>query len=86
MIPTLIYGLCLLGSAACAWLLMRSYLESREPLLFWSAICFGLIGLNNLLVFADLLVFPAVDLLVWRRLSSLAAVSALLFGFIWRSE
>ncbi|WP_460450702.1 DUF5985 family protein [Alsobacter sp. SYSU BS001988] len=86
MIPKAIYLLCLAASLLCASLLLRSYLREKTPLLFWSAACFLLLSLNNFLVVSDLIIFPGVDLLPWRRLSSLAAIGALLFGFIWRSE
>jgi Na+-translocating ferredoxin:NAD+ oxidoreductase RnfA subunit len=81
-----IYGLCLLTSGFCAFLLVRSYLESRARLLLWSALCFVLLAANNLLIVIDLLVLPTVDLLPLRNLASLAAVSVLLFGFIWEVE
>jgi hypothetical protein len=78
-----IYCLCLLASAGCATLLARSYLRSGGRLLLWSAACFGLLALNNLLVVTDLLLLPNVDLLPLRRLTSLAAISVLIVGFIW---
>jgi hypothetical protein len=55
-------------------------------LLLSSALCFVLLALNNLFVVIDLLIFPAVDLVPLRHLASLAAVSVLLFGFIWEAE
>jgi hypothetical protein len=81
-----VYLLCLLASAACAGLLVRSYLRNRTKLLLWSAACFVLLALNNLFVVADVLVFPPVDLTLWRSLSSLAAVSMLLYGFVSELE
>jgi hypothetical protein len=79
---TAVYLLCLLASAACAGLLVRSYLKNRTKLLLWSAACFVMLALNNLFVVADMLIFPSFDLTLWRSLSSLAAVSLLLYGFI----
>lgn len=79
---TIVYLLCLLASAACAWLLVRSYLRNRTKLLLWSAACFVLLALNNLFVVADMLLFPGFDLTLFRSLSSLAAVSMLLYGFV----
>jgi Family of unknown function (DUF5985) len=81
-----IYILCLLTSAFCALLLVRSYLRNGARLLLWSALCFVLLAVNNLLVTVDLLVLPSIDLLPLRNLASLAAVSVLLFGFIWETE
>jgi hypothetical protein len=79
---TTVYLLCLIASAACAALLVRSYLSNRTKLLLWSAACFVLLALNNLFVVADMLIFPSYDLTMWRSLSSLAAVGMLLYGFI----
>ena len=84
--PTLVYLLCFLASFACAVLLGRSYWRSRMPLLFWSALCFTLLALANLLVVLDMIVFPDVDLRPARLWLSLAAVSVLLFGFLWAQE
>ncbi|WP_457092730.1 DUF5985 family protein [Microvirga sp. P5_D2] len=84
---TIIYSLCLLTSAGCAFLLVRSYAQSRAKLLLWSALCFVLLAVNNLLVVIDLVILPTtVDLVPFRHLASLAAVSVLLFGFIWETE
>ena len=81
-----IYLLCLLASAGCAALLVRSYLQTGAKLLLWSAGCFVLLALNNLLVVIDLLVIESIDFLVYRRLTSIAGISVLLFGFIWEAE
>jgi hypothetical protein len=81
-----IYLLCLLASAGCAWLLVRSYGRTKTRLLLWSALCFVLLAVNNLFVVIDLLVLPSVDLVPFRHLASLAAVSTLLFGFIWETD
>jgi hypothetical protein len=49
--------------------------------------CFLLLAANNLLLVLDLVVFPTtVDLSVPRGLLSLAAVTVLLYGFIWDAE
>lgn len=84
--PGIVYVLCFLTSAACAWLLGRSYMRSRARLLLWSSACFVLLAGNNLLLILDLLVLPDVNLRIGRLLFSLAAVSVLLFGFIWDLE
>ncbi len=81
-----VYLLCLVTSVACAVLLVRSYLRERARLLLWSSVCFSLLALNNLIVVIDMLVLKDIDLTPWRQASALAAVSVLLFGFIWRSE
>ena len=85
--PSAVYLLCFLTRSACALLLARSYRRTGARLLLWSALCFVLLGLNNLVVVVDLVLLPqAVALQVPRLLLSLAAVSVLLFGFIWDLE
>lgn len=85
--PSAVYLLCFLTSSACAWLLARSYWRTGARLLLWSAFCFALLGVNNLVVVVDLVLLPeAVTLQVVRLLLSLAAVVVLLFGFIWDLE
>ena len=86
IVPTLVYLLCFLTSVICAALLGRSYVRTRARMLLWSAICFSLLALANLLVVFDLLVFHASDLRTARLWVSLAAVGVLLFGFIWDQE
>lgn len=82
-----VYLLCFFTSTICAVMLGRSFHRTRAKLLFWSAVCFGLFAVNNLLLVLDLVVFPSsVDLALPRGLVSLAAVATLLFGFIWDAE
>lgn len=78
-----VYILCALTSIACAVLLVRGYLRSRARFLLWSALCFVGLGLNNVLLFLDLIVFTKVDLLFWRNAVALVAVSMLLYGLVW---
>ena len=84
--PGAVYGLCLLTSALCTWLLVRSWLRSRQPLLLWSALCFSLLAVNNLLVVLDMVVLAGVNLSLARQLTSLAAVGVLIYGFIWEVD
>ena len=84
--PAVVYGLCLLTSAACAALLVRSWLRSRQRLLMWSAACFILLALNNLMVVLDMVILPAVDLAPARQITALAAVAVLIYGFIWEVD
>ena len=81
-----VYFLCFVASGACAYLLVSAFLRGRERLLLWSAICFCLLALNNLLVFVDIIVLPNVDLVPLRSLTALLAVAILLYGFIWEIE
>jgi hypothetical protein len=79
----LIYSLCALTSVTCLVLLWRSYAATRSRLLFWSALCFLLLALNNVLLVLDKVVFAEVDLSLWRLVAALCAVLLLLFGLIW---
>ena len=81
-----VYLLCFVTSSACALLLARNYRRTGARLLLWSALCFGLLALNNLVVIVDLLVLPARDFRLARLLLSLGALGVLLFGFIWDRE
>jgi hypothetical protein len=87
LFPTAVYTLCFLTSSACAWMLGRSYSRTRARLLLWSSICFLLLAFNNLLLVVDLIIFvDVIDLRIPRVLLALAAVSILLFGFVWDME
>lgn len=83
---TAIYALCALTSMACSVLLLRGYFRSRVPLLLWSGLCFAGLALNNLILFVDLRVVPAVDLSVWRSLPALAGIALLIYGLVWKSR
>jgi len=84
--PGAVYGLCLLTCALCAALLIRSYARSRQPLLLWSAACFSLLAVNNLMVVLDMVVLDDVNLSLARQVTSLAAVGVLIYGFIWEVD
>ncbi|HEY7808206.1 MAG TPA: DUF5985 family protein [Croceibacterium sp.] len=87
LFPTLVYTLCFATSALCAFLLGRSFSRIRSRVLLWSAICFTLLAVVNLLVIFDLVIYPtAIDLRPERMWLTLIAVAVLLFGFIWREE
>jgi hypothetical protein len=86
LLPAVVYFLCFATSSACALLLGRSYRRTGARLLLWSALCFLFLAANNLLLIFDLLVVPTADLRLGRLLLSLAAVSLLLFGFVWDLE
>lgn len=84
--PALVYLLCLGTSAACAGLLARAYAKERSRLLLWVALGFGALAINNLLLVADMLLLPAVDLGPWRQAAAGVAVLVLLYGFIWEVD
>lgn len=84
--PTAVYGLCLLTSAVCAALLMRGYLRDRSPLLLWTSLSFGLFAVNNLLLVADMIFLPSVDLWIWRQAAAALALAVLIYGFVMEVE
>jgi hypothetical protein len=86
-LPSIVYLLCIATSAACMVLLIRGYRQSKARLLLWSAACFVGLALNNLLLFVDVIVLPTeIDLQPLRHVTSLVAVSVLLYGFIWETD
>jgi len=86
LLPTVIYVLCFLTSAVCAAMLGRSYAQSRNGMLLWSAICFGFLAVNNLVLVMDLVVWPTSELRLLRLLLALAAAGSLVWGFVWEIE
>ena len=82
----IIYLLCTLTCLACFGLLWRAWRASRSRLLFWSALCFAGLSINNFLLVVDMLVLPAVDLSTSRLVAALLALLLLLFGLIWEEE
>ena len=85
-IEAFIYLLCIATSGTCAWLLISAYRRTRQSLLLWSALCFSLLTVNNLLVYADIIILPQVDLSLVRLATALAAGALMLGGFIWGME
>lgn len=81
-----IYTLCALTSLTCLVLLWRSYRATGSRLLFWSALCFLLLTVNNVLLVLDKIVFLERDLTLGRLTAALLAVILLLFGLIWEDD
>ena len=78
----LIYLLCAATSLLAAALLIRQYRARRTPLLFWSSVSFVGLGLNNVLVYADLAVFTDIDLALPRTFVGSVAMLALVYGLV----
>jgi hypothetical protein len=79
-----VYVLCALTSFACAVMLVRGWVRSRERFLLWASVCFVALAANNLLLFVDLALLPTtIDLSAARGLTALAGVALLLFGLVW---
>ena len=81
-----VYGLCAATSAACAVLLLRGYLQRRTRLLFWSALCFVGLAINNALLLVDLYVVPNTDLFFLRTTVALLAMVLMLYGLIFDQD
>jgi hypothetical protein len=73
--------LCALTSLTCAVMLWRGYRRSGMRLLFWSAVCFGGMFLNNALLIVDMRM-TQVDLALIRMLPALIGAIALVYGLI----
>jgi len=79
----IIYTLCTLTSLLCAVLLLRSYFRSKYRLLYWAGICFVGITLNNMLLVADKLIFPNIDLFPFRVAVGFFALCFFMYGLIF---
>jgi len=86
VIAAIIYSLCALTAAVCAYLLLLAYSRGGYRLLLWSGLCFAGLTLNNLFLVCDKLVFPNIDFSLWRNASMLLAMAVLLYGLIWDTE
>ena len=60
-------ALAVLTCLACTALLYRQYTRTRLGLLFWAALCFVFLSVNNVVLFVDVIVLPTqVDLRLVR--------------------
>lgn len=81
-----LYLMAGLTCVACMLLLAREYLRTRIRLLLWASLCFVGLTLNNVLLYVDLVLYPAADLRALRLGSALVGMLFLLYGFIWETE
>jgi hypothetical protein len=75
-----------LTTLACAILLLRGYARAKKKLLLWSGLCFAGLTISNSLIFVDLVLFPDVDLYLWRLSIAAISMAILLYGLIWDSR
>ena len=80
-----LYLLAVLTCLTCTTLLGREYLKTRARVLLWSTLCFICLSVNNVLLFADLVIYPDQDLRLVRVLASLTGMLFLLYGF-WEAD
>lgn len=81
--PLFVYLLCFVTCALCTFLLARAYRRTGTRLLFWCALCFFFLTINNALVLIDVIPSPETNLLAYRQIASFAAVAVLIHGFMW---
>jgi hypothetical protein len=89
-VAEVVYLLCVLTSIACVVLLMRQHrlvrAKGRGGLLIWSTVCFAGLALSNAILFADLVVFPTVDLSLIRAAFGAVATLTLVIGLVWELD
>lgn len=79
----IIYILCTATALACTLILLRSYMQSRAKILFWSGVSFAALAASNLLLLLDKTVFlMTADLLPFRLIVALVAIVCLLYGML----
>ena len=81
--PGIVYILCTITALASAILLARSAWRGGGRLLFWSAVAFVGMALNNVLLYVDALAGPTVDWSVYPNVVALASAAVLLYALIW---
>ena len=81
-----IYGLCAVVALLCACILLSVYRRRRYRLLLWSGYCFMGLTLNNILLVADKIFLPTIDLSVWRLLVALISFLVLIYGLVWDAD
>ena len=79
---SLIYSLCALLSLWISVLLWNHYWRTRSRLLYWSALCFTGLTVNNMLLVLDKL-FLAEDLSVLRQWTALVSLALLVYGLVY---
>ena len=78
-----IYILCSFTALACFVLLFRAWRRTRATFLFWCALCFAGLTLNNVLLVVDKLVLPTeVSLALPRVIVALVATLLLVYGLV----
>lgn len=78
----IVYILCAVLSFTCSIMLYRGFRQNRFRLLFWSSLGFLGFGLNNVLLFMDMMVVSNIDLSVVRTIPALVGMMTLVYGLI----
>jgi hypothetical protein len=69
-----------------AVLLFRAFMRTRNTVLFWCALGFIGLALNNLLLIVDVVILPDVALRPYRNLPALLGMVLMLFGLVWNDR
>jgi uncharacterized membrane protein len=77
-----VYVLCAATALLCAGLLLGNYRRTGVRLLLWCGMFFVAMTLENVLLFADVVIVPEIDLIWWRRGIALVGVAVLVYGLI----
>lgn len=80
------YVLCAIASFLCFALLLRSYLKNKVKLLLWSCLCFFFLAIQSIILVADRITGPQIDLTMWRTLAGFIGSALLLCSLIWESR
>lgn len=79
---TPVYLSCAVIAGICSALLWRR--RAQAPLLFWSALCFAGLTVNNILLLLDKYLTPYEETLhTWRLLAGLLALLVLIWGLVF---
>ncbi len=81
-----VYFLCTLVSLFCCILLFRGYCKSGFRLLLWSSICFLFMTLDNTFLLMDRVMFPDLNMVLWRRPFALIGLAFLVYGMVWEDK
>lgn len=82
----IIYIICALTSIVCSVLLIRAYSRNKVALLLWSGLCFVFLSLNNILLFMDLVIYPDVNITIYRNLTNALAMGLMVYGLVFKSS
>ena len=81
----LVYILCTITSVASAFFLARASRGASGRLMFWSAICFAGMAVNNLLLYIDVAVGPKYDWSLAPNIVALISVAVLIYALVWEA-
>jgi hypothetical protein len=75
-----VYALCAITSLVCFGLLLRQHRRAPSGLALRSSIAFLFFAIANIILFLDLILFPQMDLKIWRNLCNLIGSLILLLA------